>query len=206
MIKLYSVATANGQKAAIMLEETELPYRVEHINLKKGEHLAPEYLAVNPVGKTPTIVDLEGPTRVYGTMAIAIYLAEKSGQLLPTANPDRTRVLERCNLISSDLAPAFTGQFIFGMLMEEKFPTVIDYYVQQVHRLLKVIEDYLNDSEFIGGGQYTIADVLMYPIAATSAPRLEGGLQDYPNLSGWAERIGTRRAVRRGMEVAGSTF
>ena len=201
MIEFFSVATANGQKAAIMLEECSLEYERKPIDLTKGEHRSPEFLALNPVGRTPFIIDHDaGGLSVYGTMAIAIYLAEKSGQLLPDDVVSRTRVIERSNFISSDLGPAFSGQFIFGSLMKEKFPPVIEYFVTEAHRFLQVVEDYLAAAPYVAGTSYTIADVLMYPVAATSMPRLGNDLDQYPRIAEWR---GPDRQSRSGSQRHG---
>lgn len=206
MLTLYSVGTANGQKATIMLEETELEYVVKNVNLMKGEHLAPEYLKINPVGKVPTLVDPDlGETNsVYGTLAIALYLAEKTGRLMPTDAAKRAAVYEQCAFVGSDLGPAFTGQFIFGNLWEKKYGDVIDYYEEQVHRFLKVMDDTLAQSDYLAGADYSIADVLAYPVFATSMARLPEGGPNYGNIGRWGKTVGSRPAVQRGMVAAGS--
>lgn len=206
MIKLYSVGTANGQKATIMLEETELDYTVETIDLTKGEHLTPQYLRINPVGKVPTLIDpdLDEGTSIYGTLAIALYLAEKTGRLMPSDPTRRAKVFEQCAFVGSDLGPAFTGQFIFGSLWETKHKDVIGYYEEQVHRFLKVMDDTLSQNTYLAGAEYTIADVLAYPVFATSMARLPADGPKYAHISRWGALVGDRPAVQRGMKAAGT--
>lgn len=208
MIECFCVPTANGQKATILLEELALDYELTQLDLRKGEHLAPEYLAINPVGRAPMIIDRDGPDgeplTVYGTLAIAVYLCEKAGKLLPTAGAQRAQVFQWMAFIASDLSPAFTGQFVHGVMAKEKHEDVIAHYVALAHRMLKVLEQQLAANAFVAGAEYTAADILAYPAAVTSAARLQGGLEDYPAIRAWAERIGQRPAVQRGMAAAGS--
>lgn len=130
MIDLHTTATANGYKASIMLEEVGLPYRVIDYDLSKGEHMKPEYLALNPVGRVPTIVDHDaagGPLSVYGSAAILLYLAEKTGQLLPSSAAERARTYEWLGVVSSDIGPAYSGQFVFNIIAPEKQAWAIDF-------------------------------------------------------------------------------
>jgi GST-like protein len=204
VIELHTTPTANGYKASIMLEELGLPYRVHDYNLVRGDHLAPGYLALNPVGRMPTIVDDAvdgGPVSVYGTAAILLYLAERSGQLLPRDLARRARVFEWLGIVSSDIAPAYTGQFVFNQLAPEKFPWAIDHYNRLCSRLVAPMEAALGRSPYLAGDAYSIADVIAYPVAAVSMRRFPGSLDAYPNLARWAATIGARPAVQRGMRV-----
>jgi len=205
MIELHTTATANGYKASIMLEECGLPYSVHDYDLVKGEHRSAGYLALNPVGRLPCIVDNDAdgaaPVVVYGTQAILLYLAEKTGLFLPTAPAARAAVYTWLGIVSSDLAPAYSGQFVFGVLMQEKLPPVIDYYQRLVDRMLAALETQLAASPWLAGDSYTIADMLAYPVAATSARRYPGGLAGYPQLARWAATVAARPAVQRGMQV-----
>ncbi len=208
MIECFCVPTANGQKATILLEELALDYEITQIDLRKGEHLTPEYLAMNPVGRAPTIIDRAGPggepLTVYGTLAIAVYLCEKAGRLVPAGGALRAHVFQWMSFIASDLSPAFTGQFMHGVLAKIKHEDVITHYVMLAHRMLKVMDQQLSNNTFLAGDEYTAADILAYPAAVTSAARLEGGLDAYASISAWAERIGQRPGVQRGMAAAGS--
>ncbi len=199
MITFYSVNTANGQKAAIALEEAELAYEMKPIDLKKGEHLSAEFLAVNPVGRAPVIADDSEDLVLYGTFPIAIYAAERSNTMLPPSGNARARAFERAAFVASDVGPAFTGQFVFGTIFKERLPSVIEHYDQLVHRMVGVMDQYLGETEYLAGDEYTIADVLGYPVAATSLARLPGALERYGNIRRWCDTIGQRPAVVRGM-------
>jgi GST-like protein len=204
MIDLHTTATANGYKASIMLEEVGLPYRVIDYDLSKGEHMKPEYLALNPVGRVPTIVDHDaagGPLSVYGSAAILLYLAEKTGQLLPSSAAERARTYEWLGVVSSDIGPAYSGQFVFNIIAPEKQAWAIDFYDRLCLRLLAPMETRLGASRFLAGDGYSIADVIAYPVAAVSMKRFPGGLDAHPNIARWAGEVGARPAVQRGMKV-----
>lgn len=174
MIDLHTTATANGYKASIMLEEVGLPYRVIDYDLSKGEHMKPEYLALNPVGRVPTIIDHDAPgvpVPVYGTAAILLYLAEKTGQLLPATIAERVRTYEWLGVVSSDIGPAYSGQFVFNVIAPEKHAWAIDFYDRLCLRLLAPMESRLGASRFLAGDDYSIADVIAYPVAAVSMKR-----------------------------------
>jgi GSH-dependent disulfide-bond oxidoreductase len=141
VIELHTVPTANGYKVSILLEELGWPYEVTPYNLVKGEHLTPAYLQRNPVGRLPMIVDkdpaLAEPLKLYGTAAILIYLAEKAQRFLPQTQPARARVLEWLGIVASDISPAYSGQFVFNVIMPEKIPAAIEFYNKLVTRLAR---------------------------------------------------------------------
>jgi GST-like protein len=203
MIDLHTVATANGYKASIMLEEIGLPYTVKSYDLVKGENFAPEFLALNPVGRLPVIIDRggNGPTAVYGSMAILVYLAERTGRLLPTERSARAKTFEWLGTISGDLGPAYSGQFVFNVFAPEKLPWAIEFYNKLCLRLLKPLDIQLARTRYLAGEDYTIADIIAYPAAAISARRFPGSLADFPSIARWAAEIGARPAVARGMKV-----
>jgi GST-like protein len=204
MIDLHTTATANGYKASIMLEEVGLPYRVIDYDLAKGQHMVPGYLALNPVGRVPTIVDHEAPgdpMAVYGTSAILLYLAEKTGRFLPSSARERARTYEWLGIVSSDIGPAYSGQFVFNIISPEKDAWAIDFYDRLCLRLLAPMESRLGASRFLAGDTYTIADVIAYPVAAVSMKRFPGSLDGHPHIARWAAEVGSRPAVQRGMKI-----
>lgn len=201
MIDFYWVPTANGQRAAIMLEETGERYRLHPVDLMRGEHLAPEYLAVNPLGKTPTLVDDETGVTVYGTLAIGLYLCDKHGVLLGDTLSARASVYHWAGLVASDLSPAFTGQYVFNVMAPERLEFPIRYFDEQIQRLLKVLDQRLAETPFLAGELYSLADALAYPAAATSAARLPEGLAGFPALARWQETVGGRPPVQRAMAL-----
>ncbi len=204
MIELHTTPTANGYKASIMLEEIGLPYRAITYDLVAGDHMKPEYLAMNPVGRLPMIVDHDvggEPLSVYGTAAILIYLAEKSHRYLPDQPRQRAKTLEWLGIVSSDIGPAFSGQFVFNVMAPEKQPWAIDFYNRLCSRMVQAMETRLASTRYLAGDDYTIADILAYPVPVVSMKRYPGTLDGYPNIARWAADVGARPAVQRGMRV-----
>jgi GST-like protein len=204
MIELHTTPTANGFKASIMLEEVGLPYRAISYDLTAGDHLRPEYLAHNPVGRVPMIIDQETggePLSVYGTAAILIYLAEKTHRYLPDAPRARAKTLEWLGIVSSDIGPAFSGQFVFNVMAPEKHPWAVEFYNKLCSRMVQTMEIQLGRTRYLGGEDYTIADMIAYPVATVSMKRYPGGLEGYPGIARWVADVGARPAVQRGMKV-----
>ncbi|MFZ9477638.1 MAG: glutathione S-transferase family protein [Steroidobacteraceae bacterium] len=205
MIDLHTVPTANGYKASIMLEELALDYRTHSYDLRKGDNFDPQFLAINPVARLPTIVDHAtddgAPLAVYGSAAILIYLAEKSGRLLPTSGRARTKTFEWLGIVSGDVGPAFSGQFAFNVVAPEKLPWAISYYDKLCLRMAGVLEQQLAKTTYLVGEDYSIADIIAFPVAAVSMKRFPGSLDGHPNLARWAALLGARPAVQRGMQV-----
>lgn len=206
MIDFYTSDTANGQKVALMLEETGLAYRRHEVDLIGGAHLLPAFLAVHPLGKIPAIVDADGPDgaplALGQSLAIVLYLAEKSGLLLPTDPRERAQALTYMALVASDIGAAFSGLFNCGLLLEMTGRPVVRetvaYFTAQAHRGLAVLEQRLADSAFLAGDSFSVADVLAYPIAVSSAQMLgPAPLAAYPAIARWAAVIARRPATRR---------
>jgi GST-like protein len=205
MIDLYSVPTANGQRVHIMLEETGLSYQPHLVDLYGGKHLESDYLEKNPFGRVPAMVDNNGPNgeviTIFEGHAILYYLAEKSGKFYPQDLGVRTQIHMWMSAVSSNLGPAFSAQFCFTTRAPERSEVAIERYISEARRGLQALELRLAGRDCIAGDECTIADILAYPVAATSAPRLDGGLEPYSNIMRWAEAIGSRDAVKRGMDL-----
>ena len=205
MIDLHTTATANGYKASIMLEEVGLPYRALDYNLMQGDHLKPEYLAMNPVGRLPAIVDHDSdggkPLSIYGTAAILLYLADKTHRYLPLSGAARGKVFEWLGIIASDVGPAYSGQFVFNIMAPEKNPWAIEFYNKLCLRMIGTLEQQLARTHYLAGEDYTIADMIAYPVPAVSMKRFPGNLDAFPNVARWASEVGARPAVQRGMKV-----
>jgi GST-like protein len=204
MIELFTSGTANGQKISIMLEECGLEYHTHIVDLAAGDHLAAPFLAINPSGKIPVITDSDGPGgepfTLAQTFAIALYLAEKTGRLLPANPRERAEAYRYMALVASDISAAFSGIFVFSVLIPEAVP--VGYFIAQAERQLRVLDQRLDASRYLAGETYSIADVLAYPVAASSSKLLPQGIADYPALQRWADEVGARPAVRRGMQAA----
>jgi GST-like protein len=202
MIDLYTWTTPNGRKASILLEELELPYTLHAIDLKAGDQHRPEFLAINPNGKIPAIVDNDapgGPITVFESGAIAIYLADKTGKLLAPSGPARYEALEWLMFQMSAVGPMFGQFFHFAVVATEKLPYAIDRYTKESLRVLGVLDGRLTGRPFLAG-EYSIADVCTYPWVAGSVERFEEAAK-LTHVKAWLDRVGARPAVQRGMKV-----
>ena len=203
MIDLYTFTTPNGRKVSVALEELGLPYRVHRIDITRGDQHAPEYLAINPNGKIPAIVDDEGPggrLAVFESGAILLYLAEKTGQLLPSGAAARWEATEWLFFQMAGVGPMFGQLNHFARFAKEKLPYAIERYRSESRRLATVLDGRLKGRAFLAGS-YSVADVATYPWVAAMqqyAPELFDGLGE---LTAWAERVGQRPAVQKGMQV-----
>lgn len=205
MIDLYSVPTANGQRVHIMLEETELAYTPHVVDLPGGGHLAEDFRKKNPFGRVPALIDNDGPdgkpVTLFEGHAILFYLAEKAGMFYPSDLATQAEIHMWMGAISANIAPAFSAQFWFTVIAPDGGEAALERAISEAHRGLAALEAHLEGRDYIAGGEYTIADIHAYPVAATSAARLEGGLDGYPNIQRWADGIAKRPAVQRGMAV-----
>jgi GST-like protein len=199
MIDLYTFTTPNGRKVSIMLEEIELPYNVHKIDITKGDQFTPEFVAINPNSKIPAIVDQDTGITVFESGAILIYLARKTGKLLPTEEKVQFQVLSWLMLQMGSVGPMLGQLNHFKKFAPEKIPYAIERYEKETLRLYSVLDKQLADQEFLCG-DYSIADIATYPwIAIHDMQGLT--LDEHPNLKRWVETIGQRPAVERGMAV-----
>lgn len=205
MIEVFSTFSANGQKVHIMLEETGLPYRVRAIDLKAGEHREAAFTAHNPLGKAPAMFDPHGPDglpiALGESAAIALYIARKAKMFGPESAREQADFDYWAHAISASLAPPFAMQFYFSQLAPERVEWAIDVFVEGARRMLGVFDDRMATRHFMIGERFTAIDALLYPHLASSAARLPTGLADFPNLQRYADRIGRREGVKRGMAV-----
>jgi GST-like protein len=209
MIDLYFWATPNGKKVSVMLEEVGLAYQVFPINIGRGEQFAPEFLAKSPNNRIPAIVDHEpagggDPISVFESGAILIYLAEKTGKLMPRELRARTQVLEWLMWQMGGIGPMFGQANHFAVYAPDKIPYAIDRYMNEARRLLRVLDTRLTDREFVAG-EYSIADIASYAWVASARERLlksPTDATDFPSVWRWLDAIGARPAVARGMAVS----
>jgi GST-like protein len=204
MIDLYTWATPNGHKVSIVLEELRLDYRVVPVDIGNDEQFAPDFVAINPNAKIPAIVDHGdpdgGPFAVFESGAILIYLAEKSGQLLPADRRGRSQVIQWLMFQVGGLGPMLGQAQHFRRFAPQPLPYAIERYTLEAKRLYDVLERRLGASEFLGGDSYSIADIAAYPWVGRA--EWQGvPLTDYPQVRRWLETIGRRPAVQRGMQV-----
>ena len=207
MIDLYTWETSNGRKASVMLEETGLAYRAIPVNIGKGEQHTPEYLALHPDGKIPVIVDHDpppgfggAPHTVFESGAILLYLADKSGLLLPTEAVARSRCMQWLMFGLSVAGPTCQQLHYFRRQTPEPVPFAIQRYFDETSKVYRVLDKRLGEAEYLGGDAYTIADIATYPwIARYNWQGIE--LADYPHVQRWFAAIGERPAVQRGFAV-----
>lgn len=204
MIDLYAIGTNNGQIAAIMLEETGCEYTHHPLDMMKGEHRAPPYLAINPVGKIPAIVDHDGPgsgdVTVFETLAIALYLCDKTGKLMPGDLANRALAYKWAAVSAADLAPTLSAMFQLRRNVPETCDPSIEYLGTQIDRYLTTFENRLADAEYLAG-EFSFADVQVYPVVVSLIPRLPNGLEPYPNIQRWCDAVSARPAVQRGVNA-----
>ncbi|HZH03515.1 MAG TPA: glutathione S-transferase N-terminal domain-containing protein [Myxococcaceae bacterium] len=204
MIELYTFSTPNGRKASVMLEEVGLPYNVHAINIAKGEQLKPEYLAVNPNNKIPAIVDPDGPEgkplTLFESGAILIYLAEKTGRLLPKSATARYHALQWLMFQMGGVGPMFGQLNHFAKYAKEKVPYAIERYSVETSRLLKVMDGELGKREYLAG-EYSVADVATYPWVDSAANLFPELYAPHTHVHRWHGVIAARPAVQRGMRV-----
>ncbi|MBF2002617.1 MAG: glutathione S-transferase N-terminal domain-containing protein [Synechococcales cyanobacterium M58_A2018_015] len=199
MIDLYTFATPNGRKVSIMLEEVGLPYTVHVIDIRKGDQFTPEFVAINPNSKIPAIVDSDTDMTVFESGAILMYLAEKTGQLLPSEQRQRYQVIEWLFFQMASVGPMFGQLNHFRKFAPEPIPYAIDRYETETLRLYGVLDRQLKDHEFICG-DYSIADIATYPWVAIY--EFQGlTLDNHPHLKRWVETMQQRPAVQAGMAV-----
>jgi GSH-dependent disulfide-bond oxidoreductase len=203
MIDLYTWSTPNGRKVSIMLEETGLAYRVHKIDISKGDQFKPEYVALNPNSKIPAIVDGDGPggkpLPLFESGAILIYLAEKTGKLLPKDPAARYTVLEWLMFQMGGVGPMFGQVHHFLRAAPEPVPYAIERYGKETRRLYGVLDVQLGKAAYLAG-EYSIADIATYPWVARHEWH-KVALADFPNVERWYRGIGARPAVARGMQV-----
>lgn len=200
MIDLYTAATPNGHKASIALEELGLPYALKVLDLTAGEQKHPDFLAINPNGRIPAIVDHEaGGFAVFESGAVLIYLAEKTGRLMPTDVKGRSRVLQWLMFQMGGVGPMMGQANVFFRYFPEKIPAVIDRYQGETKRLFRVLDTHLKYHEYLAG-DYSIADIANWAWVRTH--RWSGvDIDDLPHLKRWRDAIRARPAVQRGIEM-----
>ncbi|MFO1394964.1 MAG: glutathione S-transferase N-terminal domain-containing protein [Steroidobacteraceae bacterium] len=199
MITLYTAATPNGHKVSIALEELGLPYGMVVLELAKLEQRRPEYLRLNPNGRIPTIVDHDrNDFAVFESGAILVYLAEKTGRLMPADVEGRSLVMQWLMFQMGGIGPMMGQANVFFRYLPEKIPTAIARYQGEVRRLFEVLDRRLADHEYLAG-DYSIADIANWAWVRTY--RWSGVSMDgLPNLERWKMQLAERPSHQRGIE------
>jgi GST-like protein len=200
MIDLYAAGTSNGMRARIALEECGLEYTFHPIALDKGEHKTPQFLAMNPNGQIPVIVDRDAPggkpVTLSQSTAILIYCAEKSGKYLPQDGAARAAMLEALMVASTDVTPMFGSCFGLMRSKEPHAPS-IQLFKDRLHAFFKVWDDKLAQRKYCAGDEVTIADFSLYAGYARMKSVVPDTLEGLPNVSRWAGEMAARPAIQR---------
>lgn len=199
MIELYTSSTPNGYKASIMLEETGLPYTVKPVSLSRNEQMRPEFLALNPNNKIPVIVDHETGSVVFESGAILLYLAEKTGVLLPARYEAQIETQQWVLFQAAHVGPMFGQLWYFRRSAPETVKLAIERYDRECRRILGVLERRLNDREYLVG-DYGIADIMTWPWVACH-DHIGIALDDFPRVKRWHDTVAARSAVRKGITI-----
>ncbi|GBR01311.1 thiol:disulfide oxidoreductase [Gluconacetobacter liquefaciens] len=201
LLEVHTFATPNSVKVSIALEELGLPYALHGINVRKGEQKTADFLALNPNGKVPVLVDRtleDSPLVLTESAAILVYLAEKTGQLLPAGGDARARVFEQLFFHASGLSPAFGQSGFFQRFAAEPQPLAIERFSSEEKRTLGVLDGVLASRPFVAGDAFTIADIAHFGWLWRRA--FAGvSLDDTPSVARWYEAIAARPAVQRGI-------
>jgi len=204
MIDLYYWPTPNGHKVTIFLEEAGLEYRIVPINIRKGEQFAPEFLKISPNNRMPAIVDTDGPGgkpfSLFESGAILLYLAEKTGRLMPSETRARYRVIEWLMFQMANVGPMLGQAGHFRNAAPEKIPYAIERYTNESRRLFNVLDRRLAEVSFVAG-DYSIADIATYPWIVAALKAQPEQLDTRPNLKRWIDALAARPAVQKGMAV-----
>lgn len=200
MIDLYTSPTPNGYKVSIALEEMGIPYEVHAIDLGSEEQKKPEFLAINPNGRIPAIVDRENDNfPVFESGAIMIYLAEMTGQFLPVDVKGRSKVIQWLMFQMGGVGPMMGQANVFFRYFPEKIQPAIDRYQNECRRLFEVLDTQLSQNEYLAG-DYSIADMANWSWVRTSA--WSGvSVEGLANLQRWLAVIAEREGVQRGIKV-----
>lgn len=204
MIELYTWCTPNGHKLHIMLEETGLPYHVNPIDIRRGDQFREDYLRISPNNKIPALIDSEGPDgkplALAESGAMLIYLADKTGRFLPVSTQPRMVVLQWLMFQMAHIGPMLGQAHHFNKYAPERVAYAIDRYSKEAKHLYGVLERRLSESAYLGGDEYTIADIATFPWLRK--PGDQGvELNDYPHVRAWFDTIAQRPAVQRGLQA-----
>jgi GST-like protein len=208
VIDLYTWGTPNGRKVSIMLEEVGLSYETHPINIGQNDQFTPEFLKISPNNKIPAIVDRDNGYSMFESGAILIYLAKKTGKLMPTDQLARMDVYQWLMFQMGGVGPMFGRTHHFARFANHKIPYAIDRYVNETKRLYGVMDKRLAVKPYLGGDMYSIADVATWPwVSRFEWHELGNNLDSFPNVKRWYNEIAARPAVQKGYDVpaAGNT-
>jgi len=204
MIDVYTWSTSNGRKVNIMVEELGIDYAMHPVNIGKGDQFTPAFTAINPNQKIPAIVDREGPGgkpyTLFESGAILMYLGEKYGKFFPKDTARRYEVVQWLMWQMGGVGPNFGQAHHFRRAAKEKVPYAIQRFTEETRRLWGVLDARLKDHEWVAAGEYTIADMALFPWCLRY--EWQGvALEEFPNARRWFDAVMARPAVKRGLEL-----
>ena len=204
LIEVYTWPTPNGHKVHVMLEECGLPYRAIPVNIGNGDQFNPEFLAISPNNKIPAIIDPDGPDgkpiSLFESGAILLYLAAKTGRFMPDSVRAKYEVLQWLMFQMGGVGPMLGQAHHFRIYAPEKLPYAVDRYTNEAKRLYSVMNKRLGHCRYIGGPDYSIADIAVFPwLRSWKNQGIDWN--DHPHLKGWFDEVAARPAVQRGCEV-----
>ncbi|MCU1722557.1 glutathione S-transferase family protein [Pseudomonas sp. 5P_5.1_Bac1] len=200
MIHLYSDSSPNGFKASIALEELGLPYRLHHIRIDAGEHRLPEFLVLNPHGRIPVLVDDDTGVTLFESAAILLYLAEKTGQLLPRDVQGRWEAIKWLQFHASSVGPIIGQRVHFEVFAEQPVPAAIERFRRLTADAFAVLDQRLSAHPWLAGDRYSIADIAQFGWSHI-ARIIDFDFSQYRHLSAWHERVAARPAVQKGVTL-----
>ena len=207
MIDVYTWPTPNGHKVHIMLEETGLEYRIHPINIRNGDQFKPAFMKISPNHRIPAIIDRKGSNgkelSLFESGAILIYLASKSGKLLPVDMAERWATVQWLMWQMGGVGPMMGQANHFRRYAKEQIPYAVKRYSNEANRLTHVLDKRLGESAYAACDEYTIADIAIFPWLRGAETR-GVDINEYPNVKRWFGEIGARPAVQRGLKVLAS--
>jgi GST-like protein len=202
MIDLYAAGTSNGMRARIALEECGLPYTLHPVDLAKGENKTPQFLAMNPNGQIPVIIDRDGPggkpLTLSQSTAILLYAAEKSGKFLPKDPGARAAMLQALMSASTDVTPVFGAYF--GARNKDANSPIAQMFKDRVRALFQVWDAALAERKYCAGDEISVADLSLYAGYARVKGAAPDAVEGMPNLSRWADEMSARPAIQRALK------
>jgi len=203
-IELYYWPTPNGWKISIMLEEIGLPYEVHEVNITQGDQFDDWFLEISPNNKMPAIVDPDGPggkpLALFESGAILLYLADKTGQLIPQDRAAYYGTVQWLMFQMGSLGPMAGQAHHFRNYAPEKLRYAIDRYTNEVHRIYNVMDRRLGETTHVAGNEYSIADIACWPWVKSYENQGQD-IDEFPNLKRWFDELGARPAVQKGVEL-----
>lgn len=200
MIDLYTDSSPNGFKATIALEELALPYRLHHVRIDAGEHRLPDFLALNPHGRIPVMADGDTGVVLFESAAILLYLAEKTGKLLPAGVRERWAAIKWLQFHACSVGPIIGQRVHFELFDKSRSPAALERYQRLTEGVFAVLDRQLAEHPYLAGDAYSIADIAHFGWSHI-ARVIDFDFSHHPHLSAWHERVAARPAVRKGITL-----